>query len=120
MKQGEIPEYKRIENAAAAAGCAVSPGRGNAEERLRAALLASGAGTFYWDLQTNDVDWDEGIVPLFGLAPGKAPARAGEFLQFLHPEDVYAVQAALAGAPRNGDDLRSSSASSGRTAAFTG
>ena len=105
MKQGKIQEYKLIEHAAGAVGCALSPGRGNAEERLRAALLASGTGTFYWDLQTNEVDWDEGMVRLFGLAPGSAPARAGEFLQFLHPEDVLAVQAALAGAQRNGADF---------------
>ena len=102
MKWDKIPEYKQIGNAA---GCAVSPGRGNAEERLRAALLASGTGTFYWDLQTNEVDWDEGMERLFGLAPGCAPARGGEFLQFVHPEDAVAVQIALADARRNGADF---------------
>jgi PAS domain S-box-containing protein len=68
-------------------------------------LQASGTGTFYWDLRTNEVDWDAGMERLFGLAPGRAPAQAGKFLQFVHPEDVDAVQAALAEAQREGIDF---------------
>ena len=78
------------------------------------------AGTFYWDLRTNEVDWDEGMVRLFGLAPGKAPARAGEFLQFLHPEDFSPYKLRWPAPSEMAPTSRSSSASSGRTTAFTG
>ena len=68
-------------------------------------MQASGTGTFYWDLRTNEVDWDEGMERLFGLAPGHAPARAGEFYQFVHHDDIDAVQATLADAQRKGADF---------------
>ncbi len=51
------------------------------------------------------MDWDEGMERLFGLAPGRAPARAGEFLKFVYREDVEAVQRALARAEREGIDF---------------
>ena len=104
MKQDKIPEPKQIVNQRSAAGYAVSRG-GGAEERLREALLASGTGTFYWNLRTSEVDWDEGMERLFGLAPGHAPAQAGEFLKFVHPEDVDAAQSALSEAQLEGADF---------------
>jgi len=104
MKQNKAQQYKQIDKEAVAAW-PISMGRSNAEERLRTALLAAGTGTFYWNLQTNEVDWDEGMERLFGLAPGRAPARAGEFLQFVYREDVAAVQTALASAQSHGADF---------------
>ena len=50
-----------------------------AEERLRAALLASGTGTFRWDLRANTVEADEALDRLFGLDPN-ASARSGDQL----------------------------------------
>jgi PAS domain S-box-containing protein len=105
MKQEKIPEHKQISNQRGVTGCDGARGRDSAEERLRAALQASGTGTFYWDLRTSEVDWDEGMERLFGLAPGRAPARAGEFFKFVHHEDVDAVEAALADAQREGADF---------------
>ncbi len=104
MKQDKIPESKQIVDQRGATGYAVARG-GRAEERLREALLASGTGTFYWDLRTNEVDWDEGMERLFGLAPGHAPSQAGKFLKFVHPEDVDVAQSALAEAQREGTDF---------------
>jgi PAS domain S-box-containing protein len=105
MKRDKILEHKQKNKQRHPAGGTVSAGRGSAEERLCAALLASGTGTFYWDLQTNEVDWDEGMERLFGLAPGCAPTRAGEFVEFIHPEDLQAAQAAHARVRQQGADF---------------
>ncbi len=56
-------------------------------ERLVAALSASGAGTFRWDIRTGAVDWDEPLDRLFGLPPGKTVGSLDQFLALLHPED---------------------------------
>ncbi len=57
------------------------------EERLRAALFASGTGTFRWDIRTNAVDWDENLARLFGLPEGQAVPRLEAFVQLVHPDD---------------------------------
>ncbi len=41
------------------------------DERLRAALLASGAGTFHWQLSDGSLQADSALQQVFGLAPGE-------------------------------------------------
>jgi len=62
-------------------------------ERLQAALLGSGAGTFRWNLTTNLAEWDESLSRLFGLAPGRSVRTLEEFLATIHPDDRDAVAA---------------------------
>ncbi len=57
------------------------------EERLRAALEASGTGTFRWDIRTNALEWDEALDRLFGLAPGQTARSLDQFLAMVHPDD---------------------------------
>ena len=57
------------------------------DERLRAALWASGTGTFRWDIRTRALEWDENLDQLFGLPPGRTVQRVDDFIALLHPED---------------------------------
>ena len=57
------------------------------QERLRAALGASGTATFRWNLRTGDVEWDAELDRLFGIAEGTNPHSAAGFLLAVHPDD---------------------------------
>ncbi|MCX7363493.1 MAG: PAS domain-containing protein [Alphaproteobacteria bacterium] len=58
-----------------------------AHERLVAALKASRAGTWRWDIRADLVDWDEALCAVYGLPHEQAPRSSGAFLQLIHPED---------------------------------
>ena len=56
------------------------------DERLRLALDAGSLATWYCDLKTNQLHWDERIHALLGLAP--EPASTGDaFFNRIHPDD---------------------------------
>jgi PAS domain S-box-containing protein len=61
------------------------------QERLRAALEASGTGTFRWDIQTNELEWDEALDRLFGLEPGRTARNLDDFVAMVHPSDRESV-----------------------------
>ncbi|MEK0084754.1 PAS domain S-box protein [Benzoatithermus flavus] len=61
------------------------------EERLRAALEASGTGTFRWDIRSNALEWDEALDRLFGLPPGRTAPSLDQFLALVHPDDRSGV-----------------------------
>ena len=56
-------------------------------ERLRAALDASDTGTFRWDIVTNEVDWDENLNRLFGMALGADTRSLPDFMPLIHADD---------------------------------
>jgi PAS domain S-box-containing protein len=60
-------------------------------ERLDAALAAGGAGTFRWDIRTNDLTWDVSLDRLFGLEPGRTAQSIDQFVALVHPDDRAAV-----------------------------
>jgi PAS domain S-box-containing protein len=68
-------------------------------ERLSLAVTAAGIGTWDFDPQTGELDWDDRCRELFGLPAGAAVTYEGAFLAGLHPDDRArsdeAVQAAL-------------------------
>lgn len=57
------------------------------EERLLAALKGAGAGTFRWNIRTNELEWDEELDRLFGLPPGQNVRSLEAFLDRVHPEE---------------------------------
>jgi PAS domain S-box-containing protein len=61
------------------------------QERLKAALFASETGTFRWNLQTNELEWDENLDRLFGLPPGETVRSLSAFIQQVHPDDRQEV-----------------------------
>jgi PAS domain S-box-containing protein len=58
-----------------------------AHDRLLAALEASGAGTWRWDIQNDVVEWDDALCRLYGIAPENAPRTAEAFMSLVHPDD---------------------------------
>ena len=63
----------------------------DSRERLRAALDASVTGTFRWDIDTDELDWDDNLDRLFGLAPGATARSLPEFIRLVHPDDRQRV-----------------------------
>ncbi|QFU17250.1 sensor histidine kinase [Microvirga thermotolerans] len=74
-----------------------------AQEKLVAALEASGAGTWRWNIRTDAVDWDPALVRLFGLAPAEAPRRRGDFRRHVHPEDQELISRSMTEAVETGN-----------------
>lgn len=64
------------------------------EERLKLALLASGTGMWFWNLQEETLDWTDQCKTLFGL-PREAELSYEKFISILHPEDRDRTQAAV-------------------------
>ena len=80
-------------------------GLSESRERLLAALAASATGTFRWDIQTNDLDWDASLQRLFGLTPASSPRTLEEFVARVHPDDRAAVIAQCDRCAREGLDF---------------
>jgi PAS domain S-box-containing protein len=75
------------------------------KERLQAAISASGAGTFSWNIRTNDLDWDHSLDVLFGLPPGQTVRSLDVFLAAVHPDDRAGVIARCERCARDGADF---------------
>ncbi|HET7464128.1 MAG TPA: PAS domain-containing protein [Longimicrobium sp.] len=75
------------------------------DERLRAALHASGMGTFRWDIRTGVLEWDDGLDRLFGLEPGSTVRSLSGFLAAVHPDDRGRVADACARCAARGADF---------------
>ena len=63
----------------------------DSRERLRAALDASVTGTFRWEIDSGELDWDDNLDRLFGLAPGSTARSLPEFIRLVHPDDRQRV-----------------------------
>ena len=61
------------------------------KEQLRAAIWASGTGTFRWDIGSNELNWDEALDALFGLPPGQTVRALETFIATVHPDDRAGV-----------------------------
>jgi PAS domain S-box-containing protein len=61
------------------------------DARLRAALEASESGTFRWDIRTNELEWDNALDKLFGLAPGATARSLEQFIALVHPDERASV-----------------------------
>lgn len=76
------------------------------QSRLQATLLGGGIGTWYWDLDTKEVWWDESIAHLIGLeGPLSKDYRHAVFQAQVHPDDLPLLTAAMRGAPESGKDF---------------
>ncbi|MFF2650803.1 SpoIIE family protein phosphatase [Streptomyces sp. NPDC058045] len=63
---------------------------------LADAVRAARAGVFAWDFVSDNAYWDERTRAIFGLDPASFGGSAETFFSTLHPDDVPALQAAIA------------------------
>jgi two-component system, cell cycle sensor histidine kinase and response regulator CckA len=78
----------------------------NSEERRRLALDAAKAGTWEWDLRTNENFWCDELWALFRLEPHSCQASYQTWLKTVHPDDRAEVERAVREAASNGTELR--------------
>jgi PAS domain S-box-containing protein len=86
--------------------------RRQAEERLRHSLAhlgltldAAKAGTWEWDLQTNENMWSESLWKLYGLDPATDQASYDSWRKVIHPEDRDRAEQTVQKAARDGAEL---------------
>ncbi|MBE9142760.1 PAS domain S-box protein [Planktothrix mougeotii] len=65
------------------------------EERLNLALDLTGIGCWDWNLQTQDVVWNENHFRLLGLDPETAVSDYATWQKSVHPDDIEDVEAGL-------------------------
>lgn len=76
-------------------------------ERLRAALDASGTGTFRWDTRSDELGWDDNLRRLCGVDPDDDIHTMPGFLELVHEEDRTSLSATFARAAADGSDVQS-------------
>lgn len=74
------------------------------EDRLRLALSAADMGVWEWNLDTNAVNWSEGLERMAGLAPGTFGGHLDAFLAIVNKDDNESASAALHAAMNSGTD----------------
>ncbi len=79
----------------------------DSEERLRLALDAAHLGTFDWDVPRNRIVWSRRHEELWGVEPGEFGGTYEAFSQRVHPEDLPAINAAVARSVADAVPLRS-------------
>ena len=75
------------------------------EQRLRLAQDAANAGTWEWDLRTNENFWSEELWKLYGLEPNSCEPSYETWRQTIHPDDRPKAEHAVQEAARNGAEL---------------
>jgi PAS domain S-box-containing protein len=73
-----------------------------AQEKLLAALDASGTGTWRWDIQRDLIEWDPAMANVFGLDAAQAPRKVADFLGLVHFDDRERAGQVIDRAIRNG------------------
>jgi PAS domain S-box-containing protein len=66
---------------------AMNPDEHDPMTAIREALVASGTGTWRWDIASGVVDWDPTMESLCGLEPGAFGRTYDAWLATLHPEE---------------------------------
>jgi PAS domain S-box-containing protein len=74
------------------------------EQRLVRAQEIAHLGSWELDLVKNELVWSDEVYRIFGLQPQEFSATYEAFLERVHPEDRFAVDAAYSGSLREGKD----------------
>jgi PAS domain S-box len=75
------------------------------QDRLDAALTASGTGTLVWHPDTGTFESDEGLNALLGVGAERPLRTLEDFLALVHPEEVERVRAAMVRGGRGEGDI---------------
>jgi len=76
-----------------------------AQEKLLAALDASGTGTWRWDIQKDVVEWDPAMINVFGIKVQKAPRNVEGFVALIHPDDRNHMKSVIGDGIRTGKTI---------------
>ena len=77
----------------------------DAQEQLNLALTAGHAGTFIWNVKTNDVQWTREEEALYGLPEGAFGGKLDGWTNAVHPEDLPGALEKLKRAVENKTEL---------------
>jgi two-component system cell cycle sensor histidine kinase/response regulator CckA len=72
----------------------------HSEAKLRFAVAATRMGLWSWDIERDEVTWDERVLEIFGVS--EPPADQLQYLALIHPDDRSLVRSALEQAIRTG------------------
>lgn len=98
----DLTDSKRVEARLAQAARESNESR----ERLTAALDASDTGTFRWQIDTNELEWDDKLKLLFGLTPTTPVKSFEDFIHRVHPDDRERVIQACVRSARDAVDFQ--------------
>lgn len=73
-------------------------------ERLIAALKASRAGTWRWNIADDVVEWDDALCEVYGISPEQAPKTSQDFIALIHPDDREAAWRSVSNCIETGVD----------------
>jgi PAS domain S-box-containing protein len=71
--------------------------------RLDMALSAADIGSFDWNLRTDELQWDDRLVALFGYDKDEFVPHLDSFSARVHPDDAEALNATVARALEDGE-----------------
>jgi len=74
-----------------------------AERRLSLAIAAADAGVWEWDIENEELYWEDSMAELVGLDTETFGGTYEDFIAGVHPEDRAAVERTVRGALRRGD-----------------
>lgn len=77
----------------------------DSDRRLSQVEALTRTGSWEWEIATNEVDWSDELRRMCGYPPGAALSFAA-YCSHVHPDDVQAVERALADALRTGAPFR--------------
>ena len=72
------------------------------DERLRFALSVSGTGVWDWNVETGELEWNDGQQQLFGQ-DAETPRLLSEFLSHIHDDDAQGITAQIRAALQTDD-----------------
>lgn len=71
--------------------------------RLEVALAGTNTGVWEWDMESDELYWNESMERLFGVDPGTFEGTFEAFGERVHPDDLPAVESAIETAIERGD-----------------
>ncbi len=75
------------------------------EKRFRLSQMAASAGTWEWDLRTNENYWSDELWRLYGLEPYSCEPSYERWIKTIHPDDRKHSEDAVRKAAREGTEL---------------
>ncbi len=77
------------------------------KRRLELALEGTNTGLWEWNLETDEVIWNETMARLVGMEPGEFAGTVEAFVEQVHPDDRERLQRELTAAIESDDVLKS-------------